>query len=432
MNIHLVFSVEFNEMKEALEEAGHVVIEWDYSLEQFRDFSENRENHSDVALIDGAGTHEKKHMIELLTEIRRNIPDLRLIINFPEELKTDKEFINKLLSLSIYDLYFQDEFAIDDIELWIRTTKTFADYDIDTYMIQGVILASEQVFKEEKQNEGKGHTLFSAILKNRENGAKRAEQNPFRETITRKLADAGEKFPQFKNPISIPKIGIGKVETRFVYPETTLIVQSKGGVGATTLAVHLAKAKRQSGAKVGVLDFDQPFSQAAIYLSMPMNSKMDLTESDIAKWKNVTVELDGIQLLAIPSSQSNVNMVSETIRKMQQVSSQTVICMNHADIDLQMAVMSMASRIIWVFEMTKASIFATARHKVLLQDQGYTDFSNVTYVCNRVTKKDIGLASIEELIKAPVHCIPEIHDIREQMNKGKTSQAFIENLQKII
>lgn len=139
MLIHLVYEEEYVEqLKNILESAGHRVTEWDYSLTQFADFSERKQITAEIALVDGqAGVITKRDIIESLGRVRRNLPYLRLIVVFPESLKKDEAFISKLLTFSLYDMYFKEEYDIDDLELWINTPKSYANYNIEIEDIQG-------------------------------------------------------------------------------------------------------------------------------------------------------------------------------------------------------------------------------------------------------------------------------------------------------
>jgi len=142
LQIHLVYDEDYIEqLRDILESAGHDIVEWDYSLSQFADFSERKQQiTAEVAVVDGqAGVTEKKEIIEALTIVRRNIPALRLILVLPASLEKDDNFISKLLTLSIYDMYFKDEYSIDDLDYWLSHPKSFANYNINNSNITGGI-----------------------------------------------------------------------------------------------------------------------------------------------------------------------------------------------------------------------------------------------------------------------------------------------------
>ncbi|MDR3601459.1 MAG: hypothetical protein P4L49_13425, partial [Desulfosporosinus sp.] len=89
MLIHLVYEEDYVEqLKGILEGAGHNVVEWDYALSQFADFSGRMQSSADLALVDGqAGVYAKKEIIESLGLVRKNLPHLRLIVIFPLSLE---------------------------------------------------------------------------------------------------------------------------------------------------------------------------------------------------------------------------------------------------------------------------------------------------------------------------------------------------------
>ena len=141
MKIHLVYEKDYLEqLKEMLEGAGHGIAGWDYSLPLFADFSEKKTIEADLALIDGqAGVMDKKETIEALGRIRKNLPELRLVVVFPAGpgLEKDEKFKEKLLSYSIYDMYFLEEYDIDDIEHWFKNPKNYGNYEVQTSDLKG-------------------------------------------------------------------------------------------------------------------------------------------------------------------------------------------------------------------------------------------------------------------------------------------------------
>lgn len=139
MKIHLVYDSTFKDLKTALEEEGHTVI-WDYSLEQFAVFAESQETDADAALIDGtAGGLKLEEVYQLLKHIRKNLVDLRIIIQFPKSLSLNRDLINKLIGLNIYDIRFYDEFTIEDVEHWLNHRMTLADLRYDGEKLEGKV-----------------------------------------------------------------------------------------------------------------------------------------------------------------------------------------------------------------------------------------------------------------------------------------------------
>jgi MinD-like ATPase involved in chromosome partitioning or flagellar assembly len=212
LKVHLVYEEEYVEqLKEILEDIGHTVVEWDYSLSQFADFSEKKQTSAEVAIVDGqAGVVERREVIETLTRVRKNLPNLRVIVNLPPALEKDEVFIAKLLTLGIYDMHFKEEYDIDELESWLKKTKTYADYNIET--------------KDVKGNVGERPKMQMAEA--------RAER---RQIVHR--------------------------EYRAFAAKIIIVTGVKGGVGKTDISINLAAAlkKHIGNARVCVLDFDFPY-----------------------------------------------------------------------------------------------------------------------------------------------------------------------------
>ncbi|MDP5276129.1 AAA family ATPase [Chengkuizengella axinellae] len=129
MKIHLVYDSEYEGLKDALEEDGYEVIERDYSLEQFKDYSMGGRTKSDVALINGYnGSLDKHGIYETLKQIRVNLPKLRLIVQFPESFNEDRKWVLDIIGLGIYDIHFIDEFDLHDVENWLHNEMTIASH----------------------------------------------------------------------------------------------------------------------------------------------------------------------------------------------------------------------------------------------------------------------------------------------------------------
>lgn len=226
MKIHLAYEEEYIQpLKEMLEDIGHEVVEWDYSLGQFADFSEKKQTDAQIALVDAqAGIMERKEIIELLTRVRKNLPELRLIVVLPEQLKQDETLISKLLTLSLYDMHFKDEYDVNDLEQWISHPKSYADYNIETNDIKGSV--------------GEKPKLQSVVVEKQQSKQER------RQIVQR--------------------------EYRAFAAKVIVISGVKGGVGKTDIAINLAMAlkKNVNSARVCLLDFDFPYGGVSRALDM--------------------------------------------------------------------------------------------------------------------------------------------------------------------
>ena len=213
MRIHLVYEVDYLEqLKEMLGEAGHEIAGWDYSLPLFADFSEKKTVDADLALIDGqAGVTEKREIIEALGRIRKNLPELRLVVIFPTVLEKDEKFKEKLLSYSLYDMYFRDEYDIDDLEHWFGNPKTYGNYDIQTDDIAGTLPQREPVQASKKQEERGGllkkgiDTLLKINLKEKFAKKESSEKEDTHETKTGAFASDFFVPPQDRNVYATAK-----------------------------------------------------------------------------------------------------------------------------------------------------------------------------------------------------------------------------------
>lgn len=231
MKIHLVYEEEYLEqLKDILESAGHKVVGWDYSLLQFADFSEKKAAEAEVAVVDGqAGVIEKREIIDTLTRVRKNLPDLRLIVILPLSLEKDETFISKLLTLSIYDMHFKDEYDIDDLESWLKNKKSYADYNVETADVKGIVTETEK-----------------PRIQHLEATPKSTSQDEQRE-------------------LKAPREYRIKREYRAFAAKVIVITGVKGGVGKTDIAINLAVAfkKHISNARICLLDFDFPYGGIA-------------------------------------------------------------------------------------------------------------------------------------------------------------------------
>ncbi|NDI36646.1 AAA family ATPase [Chengkuizengella sediminis] len=133
MRIHLVYDSEYEGLKDALEVDGYEIVERDYTLEQFKDFSMNGNTNTDVALINGYnGSLDKQGIYDTLKQTRVNLPRLRLIVQFPESFSEDRKWVLDIIGLGIYDIHFIDEFDLHDVENWLHNEMTIASHSGNT------------------------------------------------------------------------------------------------------------------------------------------------------------------------------------------------------------------------------------------------------------------------------------------------------------
>lgn len=345
MLIHLVYEEEYVEqLRGILESAGHNVVEWDYALSQFVDFSERKRTNAEVALVDGqAGVMEKREIIESLSNIRRNLPAFRLIVVFPASLERDETFVSKLLTLSIYDMYFRDEYDVDDLERWLNTPKTYADYNVETRDIKGVVTEAEKPRMQDIE----------------------PIPNP---------SNAAETPHTAASPVT-PSRNI-KIRTEYRVFAAKIIVISgvKGGVGKTDVAINLAMAFRKhiQSARICLLDFDFPYGGIARVLSMAPDCHLGdwITESRVATEASVrsrTVQAYGIDIIpmaikikdSLKFQRRQAEIMLDTLRKYHDI----IIVDTSSFSEPALAAITIASEVIFVCSHDIVGISATHAYK---------------------------------------------------------------------
>jgi MinD-like ATPase involved in chromosome partitioning or flagellar assembly len=331
LRIHLVYEEEYVEqLKGILENAGHVISEWDYSLSQFVDYSGKKQTNANIALIDGqAGVIEKQEIIESLGKVRKNLPNLRLIVIFPASLEKDEKFIAKLLTFSIYDMYFRDECDIDDLETWINNPKTYANYNIKTHDVQGAVSGAEKP---------KIHSVETALT-----------NVPPRERQVRR-------------------------EYRVFASKVIVLSGVKGGVGKTDIAINLAMAFRKQidSARICLLDFDFPYGSITRALNIAPDSHLGdwLTESKIITEESVrskTSQAYGLDIIpmaikirdSLEFQRRQAEMMLDTLRKYYDV----IIVDTSSFSEPALAAITIASEVIFVCTHDIVSISATHAYK---------------------------------------------------------------------
>ncbi|MFT9486611.1 MAG: CpaE family protein [Tepidibacillus sp.] len=307
--IHLVYPFDFEELKKAIEEElGYEVVDWDYSLAQFKAFSEGKKINAEIALINGATETDKHEIFNFLREIRINLPNVKLIVQFPESLKGDTEWVTKIVGLGIYNIHFLDEFDIDDVEKWLKTDLTLADYNhlFEKNKFENEEkIESKTTFVEEdnevrkkknktkekvKKNEKTKHkvslrlpkvnlpsfsfkTLFGR--KNNQQEIKREYQSindssinkEFYKEPAKSLDDIfGLSKPNHAQVVKKDEIIINPLKDNST-PETKIVgffSGTKGSVGKTTLSGNTAAYLTTKGYKVALIDADEQSRGATV------------------------------------------------------------------------------------------------------------------------------------------------------------------------
>ena len=239
-----------------LEDAEYQVIETDSSLGLFADFSGRKQTSAELAIIDGqAGVADRKEIIDALTTVRRNLPHLRLIIIFPSNMEKDHPFISRLLTLSIYDMYFRDGYSIEELGVWIANPKSYGNYDkyLEAKDIKGGVegVSVPQKNKVERKAE---------VVEEKVEPIKSKEHTP-RSQIEDTPAKNNRVAEAHRQPIQI----IQPREYKTFATKIVTITGTKGGMGRTDIAINLAAGMKKhiGDAKVCLLDFDFPYGGVA-------------------------------------------------------------------------------------------------------------------------------------------------------------------------
>ncbi|WP_273000522.1 hypothetical protein [Hydrogenibacillus schlegelii] len=124
--VHLVFPPGFEALEEELRRVGIPVSGRDYNLEQFHAGVLSGSVHAPVAFLYGPQPEQSvASYLRLVEEIRIRKPNLRLIFVFGD-LSRDREIIEGLVSLGVYDIHIRPEFEAEEVREWVSRPRTIA------------------------------------------------------------------------------------------------------------------------------------------------------------------------------------------------------------------------------------------------------------------------------------------------------------------
>lgn len=135
-NLHIVFPKDYlPTLLEGLATYPNInVTGTDYDLDGFYHYAlKEGEIPCDTAvlIVDMRGDipieHKAEEIVNRMTEIRINRPHIRLIVSMSKSFEHLVSLKQSLVSLSIYDIHFQDSFVIDDMIDWIEQPRSLAD-----------------------------------------------------------------------------------------------------------------------------------------------------------------------------------------------------------------------------------------------------------------------------------------------------------------
>jgi MinD-like ATPase involved in chromosome partitioning or flagellar assembly len=323
---------------------------------------------------------EKREIIESLSHVRRNLPFFRLIVVFSSSVEKDEAFIEKLLTLSIYDMYFRDEYGIEELEHWLKTPKTYADYNLETRDIKGVVT------EEEKPKIQTTEPI----------------PNPSSSTIPQHTS---------ASPVTPPWDRKVRTEYRVFAAKVIVISGVKGGVGKTDVSINLAMAFRKHihSARICLLDFDFPYGGIARVLSVAPDSHLGdwLMESRVATEESVrsrVVQAYGIDIIpmaiklkdSLEFQRRQAEIMLDTLRKYHDV----LIVDTSSFSEAALAAITIASEVILVCTHDVVSISATHAYKEDLIKLYGTNPEKMSLFLNMVPAyEDISKQKIAELFE---------------------------------
>lgn len=197
--------------------------------------------------------------------------------------------------------------------------------------------------------------------------------------------------------------------------EVTAVFCSKGGQGATTLAVNLAHALvRRHARRVAVLDLVVGLGDVALQLDMrPEYGVGDLAQKDAHIDRDLVESVaafgpDGLAVFAAPeqlelSSYLTGDVVTTILSHCRQVYEHTIVDCEHAFGPRTIATLDAADRILLLAQLQVASLTLARRALGIFSELGYAD-DKVQVVINREGASDVVTADeAARVLGRPIH-----------------------------
>ncbi|WP_031516991.1 hypothetical protein [Desulfofalx alkaliphila] len=152
--VHLVFDYDQLEDLASFVSGFSQVTGKDFTLDTAATWAASGKGETpDIILIDGTVDVVKvdiatgkqardKLFVEKLTLIRTSRPDSQLILLLPPERENDIEFLQSVINLAIFDIYFIETIDGDDLQKWFNTKKNISD--VRRYLLPGSLLQDTQ------------------------------------------------------------------------------------------------------------------------------------------------------------------------------------------------------------------------------------------------------------------------------------------------
>ena len=232
MKLHLVFDPATSEpLSAALQRHGYEVSGTDATLEQFALAAEAGQITADIAIVDvTAGIVHKADSVRFLRAVRGDIPDTRLIVILPVE--ADEAWINEVGALGIYDVYAVEQFAIEDILVWIEIKRTIRDLG--------------------EQKSGLNGKVPGRKMKLVPKEARRSFLDSFRKKGARREWIEDEDLMDMDDAPDAPRV---IYKTKIIGSSVVAVGGAHRRAGTTHTAIQLAVLLMRSGLKTALLEY---------------------------------------------------------------------------------------------------------------------------------------------------------------------------------
>lgn len=267
--IHLVFPKEYMEsVVDSLEQEDYIVTNKDFDFGTFYHWMTSDEPvNAKIALVvdtieDDIPIEVKAlEYVEKLTEIRLARPNLRLIINLPSSFKHLISMQKKLLPLSIYDIYFEENFSVQDILEWLETPKSLADMKsliVDEHHSKEEFMQDDLKFKEESQNERKSEEDIHYEYDDDDDENEKSLSSRINHVFGDKIRDLKRFKESFSIDVNLPKrASVKTVEKHIITSQQSVaFISLSRGAGSTFHCLNYASYLREKGLNIGV--YEQP------------------------------------------------------------------------------------------------------------------------------------------------------------------------------
>ncbi|MES8739311.1 hypothetical protein U6S59_12390, partial [Cutibacterium acnes] len=128
--------------------------------------------------------------------------------------------------------------------------------------------------------------------------------------------------------------------------------------------------------------------------------------------------------------------MDKLFRNMQRFATVVLADMNaQHDLNAQMMAFSQSTKIFWILDMNRATIFHTKRQLIEMKEHGFVDLNKIQFILNRVVDKSLDIGLIEETLQSKIVArLAESPEISRIMNQGgiALNSVFMEGLEQLV